>query len=123
MCLVTKLCPTLCDPMDCRLPGSSVHGNSPGKNTGVGSSVGDLHNPGIEPGLADCRRILYHLSCDYVAVIGTGLVGNLLLTRGISRASQVVLVLKNLSANAGEEPIRDMGLIPEPMRLQRDGRH
>ena len=27
----------LSDPMDCSLPGSSsVHGNSPGKNTGVG---------------------------------------------------------------------------------------
>ena len=24
--LVTQSCPTLCDPMDCRLPGSSVHG-------------------------------------------------------------------------------------------------
>ena len=23
---VAQLCPTLCDPMDCRLPGSSVHG-------------------------------------------------------------------------------------------------
>ena len=23
--LVAQLCPTLCDPMDCRLPGSSVH--------------------------------------------------------------------------------------------------
>ena len=30
------LCPTLCDPMDCSLPGSSVRGNSPGKNTDVG---------------------------------------------------------------------------------------
>ena len=29
-------CLTLCDPMDCSLPGSSVHGDSPGKNTGVG---------------------------------------------------------------------------------------
>ena len=29
-------CPTLCNPMDCSLPGSPVHGNSPGKNTGVG---------------------------------------------------------------------------------------
>ena len=27
---------TLCNPMDCNLPGSSVHGDSPGKNTGVG---------------------------------------------------------------------------------------
>ena len=24
--LVAQSCPTLCDPMDCRLPGSSVHG-------------------------------------------------------------------------------------------------
>ena len=31
-----QLCPTLCDPMDFSLPGSSVHGDSPGKNTGVG---------------------------------------------------------------------------------------
>ena len=29
-----QLCPTLCDPMDCHLPGSSW--GSPGKNTGVG---------------------------------------------------------------------------------------
>ena len=35
-CLVAKLCPTLCDPMDCSLPGSSVHGILQGKNTGAG---------------------------------------------------------------------------------------
>ena len=29
-------CLTLCNLMNCSLPGSSVHGNSPGKNTGVG---------------------------------------------------------------------------------------
>ena len=29
-------CQTLCDPMDCNPPGSSVHGDSPGKSTGVG---------------------------------------------------------------------------------------
>ena len=29
-------CPTLCDPMDCSLPGSSVYGDFPGKNTGMG---------------------------------------------------------------------------------------
>ena len=34
-CSVMKSCPTFCDPMDCSLPGSSVHG-FPGKNTGVG---------------------------------------------------------------------------------------
>ena len=37
LCLITQSCPTLCDPMDCSPPGSSVHGDSPGKNTGVGS--------------------------------------------------------------------------------------
>ena len=36
LCLVTQLCPTLCDPTDCSPPGFSVHGDSPGNNTGVG---------------------------------------------------------------------------------------
>ena len=36
MCLVAQLCLTLFDPMDCSPPDSSVHGNSPGKNTGMG---------------------------------------------------------------------------------------
>ena len=47
MCLVAQSCPTLCDPMDCSLPGSSVNGDSPSKNTAVGCP-GDLPNPGIE---------------------------------------------------------------------------
>ena len=33
--LVTQGCLTLCNPMDCSPLGSSVHGDSPGKNTGV----------------------------------------------------------------------------------------
>ena len=33
--VVTQSGPALCDPMDSSLPGSSVHGDSPGKNTGV----------------------------------------------------------------------------------------
>ena len=36
-CLVAQLCPTRCDLMDCSPPGSSVRGDSPGQNTGVGS--------------------------------------------------------------------------------------
>ena len=38
-CVHTKSlqsCLTLCNPMDCSLPGSSVHGNSSDKNIGVG---------------------------------------------------------------------------------------
>ena len=34
--LVAQSCPTLCDPMGHSPPGSSVHGDSPGKNCGVG---------------------------------------------------------------------------------------
>ena len=34
---VAQSCPTLCDPMGCCPPDSSVHGDSPGKNTGVDS--------------------------------------------------------------------------------------
>ena len=33
LCLVAQLFLTLCDAMDCSLPGSSVHGYSPGKDT------------------------------------------------------------------------------------------
>ena len=33
---VAQSCRTPSDPMDCRPPGSSFHGDSPGKNTGVG---------------------------------------------------------------------------------------
>ena len=34
--LSCSLCLTLCNPMDYSPPGSSVHGDSPGTNTGVG---------------------------------------------------------------------------------------
>ena len=36
VCSVAQLYRTLCDPMACSLPGSSVHGISQGKNIGVG---------------------------------------------------------------------------------------
>ena len=42
-------CLPLCNPMDWSPPGSSVHGDSLGKNTGVGCPPpGVLPNPGIE---------------------------------------------------------------------------
>ena len=52
LCLVAQSCLTLCDPMNCNPPGSSVHADSPGKNTEVGCHdlcQGDLPNPGVEP--------------------------------------------------------------------------
>ena len=54
--LVTQSCPTLCDPMDCSPPGSSVHGILQARILewvaipfSRGSSPGDLPDPGIEP--------------------------------------------------------------------------
>jgi len=65
MCLVAQLCPTLCDSVDCSLPGSSVHQDSPGKNTGVGCHAllqGIFPTQGSNPGLPHCTQILYCLS-------------------------------------------------------------
>ena len=63
--LVAQLCPILCDPMNCSLPGSSVHGDSPGKNTewvALPFSRGSSW-PRNQP-LVSCigRQILYCLS-------------------------------------------------------------
>ena len=65
LCLVVQSCPTLCDTMDCSPPGSSVHGDSPGKNTGVGCHdllQGIFLTQGLNASLPHCRQILYHLS-------------------------------------------------------------
>ena len=63
-CFISESCLILYDPMDCSPRGSSVCGDSPGKNTRVGchASPGDVANPGIKPGLPQCRQILYPLS-------------------------------------------------------------
>ena len=37
LCVLSCFRLTLCDPMHCSPPGSSVHGDSPVKNTGVAS--------------------------------------------------------------------------------------
>ena len=50
LCLGAQLWPTLWNPMDCSPLGSSVHGDSPGKNTGVSchALIWGIF-PGIEP--------------------------------------------------------------------------
>ena len=62
---VAQSYPTLCDPMACSLPGSSVHGNYPDKYTGVDCHAllhGIFPTQGLNPGFPHCRRILYCLS-------------------------------------------------------------
>ena len=61
--LVAQLCPTLCDPMDCSPPDSSIHGDSPDKNTRVDCHAllqGIFPTQGLSLGLLHCRQILYH---------------------------------------------------------------
>ena len=59
-------CLTLCDPTDCSLPGSSVHGILQARileSVVMPSSRGDLPNPGIKPrSHVSCigKRVLYH---------------------------------------------------------------
>ena len=53
------------DPMDCSPPGSAVHGDSPGKHTGMGCHTllqGTFPTQGLNPGLPHCRQIVYYLS-------------------------------------------------------------
>ena len=60
-----QLCSTLCNSMDCSLPGSSVHGDSPGKNTGVGCHAllqGIFPTQESNPGFPHCRQMLHRLS-------------------------------------------------------------
>ena len=56
---------SLCDPVDYSPPGSSVHGDAPGKNTGVSCHAllqGIFPTQGSNSGLSHCRQILYQLS-------------------------------------------------------------
>ena len=65
LCLVSQSCLILCNPMGCSPPGSSVHGDLPGKNTGLGchALIQEVFpTQGLNPGLPCCRWILYHLS-------------------------------------------------------------
>ena len=93
-CIHAKSCLTLCNPMDCSLPGSFVHGISLGKNTeclsGLSFPPGDLSNPEIRPtfpalqadslllepseqpprdGRERAKKILYKKFCTFKSVI------------------------------------------------------
>ena len=64
VCLVTPLYLTLCDPKDYSLP-DSVHGDSPGKSTGMGCHAllqGIFPIQKSHPGLPHCLQILDPLS-------------------------------------------------------------
>ena len=99
--LVTQSCLTLCDPMNCSLPGSSVHGFPQEKmtlewvvipfsrgwerkwekmmkewnDTGVGCHSllqGIFPTQGLNLGFLHCRQILYHLTAREAPITNKG---------------------------------------------------
>ena len=67
VCEVAQSCPTLCDPMDCSPPGSSVYGILQARIlqwVAMPSSRGSFSTQGSNRGLPLCRRILYALPCQ-----------------------------------------------------------
>ena len=69
-----QLCLTLCDPMDCSLPGCCVDRILQAR---ILEWVAILPTQGLNPGLPHCRQILYHLS----HLCGDGYGGNAIQTR------------------------------------------
>ena len=71
MCMHAQSCPALCNPMDCSPPGSSVHGDSLGKNARVG-----CHSllQGIFPtqGWNPCLLCLQHWQVGSLPLHGLG---------------------------------------------------
>ena len=62
---VAQSCPTLCDPMDCSLSGSSIHGIFQARVLewiAISFSRGSSRTQESNLGLLDCRQMLYRLS-------------------------------------------------------------
>ena len=83
-CVVVKSRPTLCDPMDCSLPGSSVHGILQARIlewVAISFSRGSSRTQGSNSGLLHCGQSVYHLShqgipffiCLYTVLISRSL--------------------------------------------------
>ena len=105
-------CPTLCNPVDCSLPGSSVHGILQARILEwVAGSCSLLQGIfltwGSNPGLLDCRQILYHLSYRE-APKATVCIAN----RGITVAMEF---LKKQERRGGEKHSLSSYHMPDPV--------
>ena len=135
VCGLCVLSPTLCDPMDCSPPGSSVHGSLQAKilEWHAISSSQESSQPRIKPASPAVPALqadslpLSHLErpdkvytqrkCNYLHCKLDSPNSEVLEDK---RVSQVVLVVKNPPASAGD--IRDTGSIPGSGRSP-GGRH
>ena len=99
LCLVAQSCLTICDPMDYSLPGSSVHGDSPSKNTGVHCHAllqEFFPTQGLNPHLLHRQAVLYHGATWGIGGGGGGLSclqANSFLYLQILRCSEYIAVL------------------------------
>ena len=59
LCLVSESGPAPCNPKDCSPPGSSVHGDSPGRNTGGGGIA--------RPSSRGSSRLRDQTQCSHIA--------------------------------------------------------
>ena len=66
-----QLCPTLCDPLDCSPPGSSVYGDSLGKNIGV-SCYALLQGIFLMQGSNPCLLCLLHWQASSLPLVPPG---------------------------------------------------
>ena len=102
---VAQSCLTLCDPMDCNLPGSSVHGILQARilewvaiSFSRGSSQPRDQTQGSNPGLPHCRQTLYPLSHQ-------GSLKPELLLLQISKGGQETLALDHCLPTQGLGPV------------------
>ena len=80
--------------LDCSPPSSSVCGDSPGKNTGVGCHFfpqGIFPTQGLNPGLLHFRQILYHLSYMDISLLNVNAAYKRITS--VSRTSSVSTIL------------------------------
>ena len=105
----TQSCLTLCNPMDCSAPGSSDHGDTPGKNAGVGYHAllhGIFPTQGLIPGLQHCRQILYHQNLQGTSFVASSYHNNRLKSLPsslfMSRVSDCVFVCVEEKERASE---------------------
>ena len=85
---ITQLCPGLCDPMDYRLPGSSVHEISQARIlewVAISFSRGSSSPWDRTQAFSHCRRILYCLSHQESSWYGKHPLFNLLVTDIINK--------------------------------------
>ena len=95
--------------MDCSPPGSSIHGDSPGKNTGVGCQAflqGIFPTQESNQSLLYCRQILYQLSyqgvsCMYILLFNKSLSHVQLFATPWTAAARLLCPWDSLGKKAG----------------------